>query len=89
MERIERDVRLPAGADALYSYSRFYAWQEREDGVRKVVAVYQNLTPAPRGGRWVTEDELPLISDGGCGVISLSYDVATQRIEHVSCNGLA
>ena len=87
MERIERDVRLPEGASALASYSRAYAWQERGDGVRKVIAFYENLTGERPGRRWVTERDFPVIMDGGCGVISLSYDVAAQRIEHVSCNG--
>jgi hypothetical protein len=90
MDRIEREVRLPRGAGPVASYARFYAWQQqRGDGVRKVVAVYENLTGAASGRRWVTEREFPVIMDGGCGVVSLSYDVATQRIEHVSCNGLA
>jgi hypothetical protein len=90
MDRIERDVRLPQGASPLAAYSRSYAWQQRGDGVRKVVAVYENLTGAPTGRRrWVAETDLPLVLDGGCGLISLSYDVASQRIEHVTCNGEA
>lgn len=89
MDQIERQVRLPEGADRLESYARYYAWQQREDGFRKVVAVYQNLTGERPGRHWVTETELPVIMDGGCGVITLSYDLAAQRIEHVSCNGLA
>ena len=89
MDRIERAVRLPDGAGALSSYARYYAWQQREDGVRKVIAVYENLTGARPGRHWVAETELPVIMDGGCGVVSLSYDVAGQRIEHVSCNGVA
>jgi hypothetical protein len=90
MDRIERDIRLPDGAGPLAAYARSYAWQQRGDGVRKVVAVYENLTGAPAGRRrWVAETDLPLVLDGGCGLISLSYDVATQRIEHVTCNGEA
>ena len=90
MDRIERDIRLPEGAGPLASYSRSYAWQQRADGVRKVVAVYESLTGAPAGRRrWVAETDLPLVLDGGCGLVSLSYDVAAQRIEHVTCNGEA
>ena len=88
MDRIERDVRLPEGAGALGGYARYYAWQQREDGVRKVVAVWQNLTGERAGRHWVAENALPLIMDGGCGVVSLSFDVAARRIEHVECNGL-
>jgi hypothetical protein len=89
MDRIERDVRLPRNADALASYARYYAWQQRSDGTRKVVAVWQSLTGERPGRHWVTESEFPVIMDGGCGVITLSYDVGAEQIEHVSCNGYA
>jgi hypothetical protein len=89
MDRIEREIRLPEGAAPLATYARSYAWQQREDNVRKVVAVYENLTGAPAGRRWATGNEFPLVLDGGCGLITLSYDVAARRIEHVTCNGEA
>ena len=89
MERIEREVRLPEGAAPLASYARYYAWQERGDGIRKVIAVYLGVGERTPGRRWVTENEFPLILDGGCGLISLSYDAAARRIEHVTCNGEA
>jgi len=89
MDRIEREVRLPEGAGALSSYARYYAWQQRPDGARKVVAVWQNLTGEAPVRHWVTEREFPVIMDGGCGVVSLTWDVATQRIESVGCNGYA
>ena len=89
MDRIERDVRLPEGAGALATYARYYAWQQRPDGARKVVAVWQNLTGEPPARHWVTERGFPVIMDGGCGVVSLTWDVATQRIEHIACNGEA
>jgi hypothetical protein len=89
MDRIEREVRLPEGAGQLATYARYYAWQQREDGVRKVIAFYLHLSGHEPGRYWVAENALPLILDGGCGMITLSYDVAAQRIEHVSCNGVA
>lgn len=89
MDRIEREIRLPEGAAPLATYARFYAWQERGDGVRKVIAVYLGVGERTPGRRWVTESEFPLVLDGGCGLITLSYDVAAQRIEHVTCNGEA
>ena len=89
MDRIERDVRLPEGAGPLASYARYYAWQERGDGVHKVIAVYVRLDNHAPGRRWATETEFPLILDGGCGMITLSYHVTEQRIEHVTCNGEA
>ena len=87
MDQIERQVRLPAGAGPLASYARYYAWQQREDGLRKVVGVYVRLSGHPPGRSWVAENEFPLILDGGCAMITLSYDLAAQRVEHVTCNG--
>lgn len=85
MDRIERDVRLPEGARPLAEYGRYYAWQSREDGIRKVVAVYFHEPNPAR--HWVAETAFPLIMDGGCELVSISFDVATGRIENVSCNG--
>jgi hypothetical protein len=87
MDRIEREVRMPDGAGAVSSYARYYAWRQGKDGTRNVVAVWQNLTGERPGRHWVTERDFPLIMDGGCGVITLSYDVAAQRIDRVACNG--
>lgn len=87
MDRIEREVRLPEGTRPLGEYGRYYAWQDREDGVRKVIAVYLHEPNPAR--HWVAETALPLVLDGGCGIVSLSYDVAAGRIEHVACNGEA
>ena len=89
MARIEREVRLPEGAGPLASYARYYAWQERGDSIRKVIAVYVRLDGHEPGRRWVTEAGFPLILDGGCGMVTLSYHVAERRIEHATCNGEA
>ena len=86
MDQIERQVRLPEGASPLATYARFYAWQQRGDAIRKVVATYVALGEPP-GRRWVEETDFPLIMDGGCSVITMSYNVTTQQVEHVSCNG--
>ncbi|HYI47902.1 MAG TPA: hypothetical protein VEX35_05495 [Allosphingosinicella sp.] len=87
MDRIEALVRMPRGAWPLADYARYYAWQSREDGVRKVVATY-HIEANPRR-HWVAETALPAIMDGGCGVIELSYDVAEDRIEGAACHGEA
>src|SRR5205085_4984273 len=89
MDRIERQVRLPEGADRLETYARSYAWQVATDGHRKVVAYYENLTSTPPGRRWVSERDFPGIADGGCGVVRFTYDPATQQVEQIACNGYA
>lgn len=89
MDRIEREVQLPPRADALSSYARSYAWHQDKDGTRTVLGYYENLLGTAPGRRWVTERDFPGIADGGCGVITLVWDVAAQRIERISCNGYA
>jgi hypothetical protein len=84
MASIEASIRLPAGAGDLESYERVYAWAQSG---RKVSAVY--FTGGVPGRRWVEASQLPLIMDGGCGVITLTYDVASSRVEGIGCNGLA
>ena len=32
---------------------------------------------------------LPLIYDGGCGVVNVLYDIALKRVVAISCNGYA
>ena len=40
--------------------------------------------------RWVGDsDQLPIIMDGGCGVITVVYDPRRSVIESVTCNGVA
>jgi hypothetical protein len=87
MDRIERrGLRLPRGAGPLASYARYYAWQARRDGARRVVAIWVRSTGEQPGRRWVRERDLPLIFDGSCGVINISYDVAARYIEDITCN---
>lgn len=43
---------------------------------------------APRR-HWVAVLPDPGVHDGGCAVIHISYDLATRRVERISCNGTA
>ena len=87
MDRIEREVRLPAGAGPLGAYERYYALHQDDRGTRVVAAIYvRGGTP---GRRWVEETGQPMIADGGCDVIEVIYDLTTQRIQTVACNGVA
>lgn len=84
MDRIEATVVLPPGTASLSSYGRYYAWEARTDGVRKVRGIYVREPEPSR--HWVNENELPLVMDGGCDIVSLTFDLATDRIEWVACN---
>ena len=88
-KKIESRLKLPDGAHPLDSYGRNYAYAE--DGT--VVAVYAAPhwpTDAKVGeARWHKSYEaLPRIMDGGCSVISVSYNPETEDL-FVGCNGVA
>lgn len=86
MDRIEAVVTLPPGASPLPTYDRFYALEERDDGVRKVLGTFMRGQPQQQR-HWVEQSELPLVMDGGCDIVTLTYDVDADRIERVECNG--
>ena len=84
MDRIEAGVTMPPGASPLAVYDRFYAWEDRDDSVQKVLATFVRGERPQR--HWVRQNELPLVLDGGCGIVTLTYDVDADRIERVECN---
>lgn len=81
MDEIEAAVHLPEEA-RLSGYTRYYA----QTGNRQVDAVYVS---GPNRRVWVAETGLPSIMDGGCGVISVHYDLVSKAAPQVECNGVA
>lgn len=45
------------------------------------------LTPVHR--YWVSEAQLPKVSDGGCDIVEGVYSVAAGRVIRIRCNGIA
>jgi hypothetical protein len=93
MDRIEQQVRLPADALRLHQYARYYAL----DGERIVGTYITHVDPEnkyydlPIGRRrWIADSRnLPGISDGGCSVVKIVYDVPSSKVQQASCNGVA
>ncbi|MEI9850999.1 MAG: hypothetical protein WDN24_09280 [Sphingomonas sp.] len=85
MDRIEAAVKMPAGAQPIAGYARYYAWADKAR--TKVTAVY--LHGGHPGRKWIGFDDLPLVLDGGCGVVSLVFDAASGTIDEIYCNGAA
>ena len=91
--QIEQRVQLPAGAERLARYARYYAINGN-----RVVATYttfvdpqvEHVSLATGHTRWIDDyRRMPLISDGGCSVVNVLYDPSKQKVEHVFCNGVA
>lgn len=98
--RIESELVLPAGAEPLYAYSRFYA-ARTQDGRRVIIGEFVLGEPD-----WllkhrtilevitdtifvVDEINMPDVTDGGCGVLTLSYDPENGRMSGPVCSGVA
>ena len=91
MDEIEGKLVMPAGAKPLASYARSYAYDEKEKATPGlVIGIYDSLTRDRKPGRrWVTQDALPKISDGGCGIVVVRYDPAAGKVVSAFCQGLA
>lgn len=125
MDEIERKVRLPAEAEPLDAYGRYYAFSGRRRvearyllppepetpdplpadwGCEEVVALGNEIEtreiPCPpdrdlshflRAGqrRWVAHRKaIPMIFDGGCRVVHVTFDLKTREVEPAFCNGV-
>ena len=86
IEEVEHTVSLPAGAKPNVQYSRYYAGAVR-NGTRVVVGTWITGLDVSRIVR--TEADLPVIYDGGCGIVNIEYDLKRHRFVKVYCNGVA
>ncbi len=86
IEEIEHTVSLPAEAKPIVQYSRYYAGAVRH-GVRVVVGTW--ITGLDVSRIVPSGADLPVIYDGGCGIVNIEYDVKGHRFIKVYCNGVA
>jgi hypothetical protein len=85
ISQMEASLRLPNGAHALDSYVRYYAIEgagERRE-VRGVLVKRKNQT----GVHLVKANALPVLFDGGCGVVNVRYSPREKKFLQVACNG--
>lgn len=83
LDRVETRIQMPPGAEPIGTYWRSYFPVQ---GGKKVQASYSK-THAP-GRQWVATNPGPFIADGGCSVITVVIDVASERVEKAECNGV-
>jgi hypothetical protein len=93
LRKLESVVEIPifVGAQPLKKYARYYAGMTANG--RPMVRAEFVIADDPKkpAGRYVvsTENDFPIIEDGGCVVVNLLYDVKLARVVWVRCNGLA
>ena len=83
LDRIEANVSMPVGAERVEVYARYYAITN--DG-SDITGIYLRIGNEAPGRRWVNERELPIVMDGGCGVVTVVADAATATVRSVFCN---
>jgi hypothetical protein len=90
---IESKIRLPKAAYKIEKYARYYAKEnDKVTGVYVITVDPSNkFYDLPIGGsRWIDDyRNLPSISDGGCQIVNVIYDLAKHDVEKVFCNGEA
>ncbi len=93
MDRVERLAQMPKGSFQIDKYARYYAFGAH----RRVIGVYiTDVDPKNRSydlavgkHRWVdVARNLPVIMDGGCSVVTVQFDLQTNRSK-AWCNGVA
>jgi hypothetical protein len=87
--RIERQVLSRRPDLGLDRYARFYA--HGAHGSVWGVYVHSNVGYQPIVGRagetvWTAPTDLPVISDGGCGVLILDYDAIADALRSFACS---
>ena len=98
---IESRIEMPPGARPLAEYDRYYSGvrlsgREGVQGVlllrrwfgdinRDGVAPVEGMANVYRGGA----DALPIVSDGGCAVVTLYFDLAAQEFVELHREGLS
>lgn len=85
VDKIEAGLEIPRG-HPLQAYRRYYSG-EVSGGHHVVTGVF--LKSNHPGVEIVPRDKLPRILDGGCSVMHLRYDVDSQKVLMLICNGVA
>jgi hypothetical protein len=89
---IERQVAAAHPSLPMKRFARFYAHET--DGSIRAVYLYANEGSEPILGKagsviWTTPDKLPVVYDGGCSVVTVTYDPGPKKLTGARCNGVA
>jgi hypothetical protein len=87
IKELEGKVRMPKGAAPLNTFTREYAGRI-ENGHHLIVGLYSGS-----GGRIVIDKSPAELNDttldGGCGIVSVEYDLTIHKVIDIRCHGEA
>ena len=82
-QEIETGITLPDPRFKVADYTRYYRMDRN-----KIIGVY--IAHGMDETVWVeNDDQIPMMLDGGCSVVSFSYDPAKDDFDFIRCNGVA
>jgi hypothetical protein len=87
IQKIESKISMPSGTRGLASYARYYTTYPAK-GSLMLSGVFV-LEAAHSGVHIVKSAEMPIVSDGGCLVVNLKYNLSEERVIDIFCNGVA
>ncbi len=83
---IESKLWMPPGAGPLFAYDRYYTASESNE--HRIVEGFFVRSGARRGAVYIVE-KLPIVDDGGCDYVGVEFDVDSDAVTEISCNGEA
>ena len=88
---LEAHLILPEGSAPLASYTRFYAGvpPRGSDRIEGLLLLHEGVDGPYGFGIVDKPGDWPVVNDGGCSVIHVTYDVRVERFLSVFCNGVA
>lgn len=98
---IESRIEMPPGTRPLADYDRYYSGirLSGREGVQGVLLLRRSFEHVNRGGMESVEgmdnvyrgdaDSMPLVADGGCSVVTLYFDLASQEFVELHREGLS
>lgn len=87
--RLEARLVMPFDAAPLDQYRRYYTGAHPKRAHRVAGLLYRDFDDPPGVIIVDKPDAFPMIFDGGCDVIHVTYDLATDEVLELFCNGVA
>jgi len=89
IKKIERKLRLPDRHYKLRDYIRYY-WGTDEDGVPILNAEFQIPSDdTEKAGTVIIGRPVKMYFDGGCAIVTLRWNMASNDLVGIRCNGVA
>lgn len=84
VHKLEARIDMPDGAKPIRAFTRYY-----EPGFNHGRRVLFGLLTEDGDQQIHISGHAPISMDGGCSIVTLTYDVAKGQVMSIACNGVA